>query len=98
MSDLTVQDAYARRATAQLLDVREDFEVAESMIPGALHIPMNQLHERLNELDTSVEVITVCRSGNRSGQVAEALNTEGFTAHNMAGGMIAWQQAGLPIE
>lgn len=98
MSDLTVQDTYERQATAQLLDVREDFEVAESMIPGALHIPMDQLQERLSELDKTVAVITVCRSGNRSGQVADALNAAGFTAHNMAGGMIAWQQAGLPIK
>ena len=98
MSDLTVQEAYERRATAQLLDVREAFEIAESMISGAVHIPMDQLHERLTELDKSVEVITVCRSGKRSGQVADELTAAGFTAHNMAGGMIAWQRAGLPLK
>lgn len=98
LSDITVHEAFERRATTQFLDVREDFEVAESMIPGSLHIPIGQLNERLGELDAAVEIITVCRSGNRSGQVADALNAAGFSAHNMAGGIIAWQQAGLPTS
>lgn len=41
-------------------------------------------------------MIAVCRSGNRSARVAEALNGAGFTADTMAGGMISWTQAGLP--
>ena len=98
LSDISVHEAYERSATVQLLDVREEFEVAESMIPGSLHIPMGQLNERLGELDAAVDVITVCRSGNRSGKVADALSTAGFRAHNMAGGIVAWQQAGLPTS
>ena len=96
MAEITITEAEQRRATACILDVREDFEVEEGMIPGALHIPMGQLQARLGELDPNVPVIAVCRSGNRSAQVADALNGAGYTADTMAGGMTAWTRAGLP--
>ncbi|WP_026531433.1 rhodanese-like domain-containing protein [Arthrobacter sp. H41] len=96
MPEITVAETNTRRGADQILDVRESVEVAEGMIPGALHIPMDELHARLNELDPAVPVIAVCRSGNRSGTAAEALNQAGFTASTMTGGMIAWQRAGLP--
>jgi rhodanese-related sulfurtransferase len=96
MAEITVTETDQRRSTDQILDVREDFEVADSMIPGALHIPMDQLQARLPELNPAVPVITVCRSGNRSARVADALNGAGFTADTMTGGMVAWIRAGLP--
>ena len=96
MPEITVDDANARRNQEQVLDVREDFEVAEGMIPGAVHIPMGELGARLAELDKERPVIVVCRSGNRSARAAEALNTAGFTADTMGGGMLDWQEAGLP--
>jgi rhodanese-related sulfurtransferase len=96
MAEITITEAEQRRSTACILDVREDFEVAEGMIPGALHIPMGQLQARLSELDPAVPVIAVCRSGNRSAAAAEALNGAGYKADTMAGGMTAWTRAGLP--
>ncbi|MGV0108930.1 rhodanese-like domain-containing protein [Arthrobacter sp. CP30] len=96
MAEITINDTNARRPSAQILDVREDFEVAEGMIPGALHIPMGDLQARLPELDPAVPIIAVCRSGNRSARVADALNSAGFSADTMAGGMTAWTRAGLP--
>ncbi len=96
MAEITINEADQRRSNARILDVREDFEVAEGMITGALHIPMGQLQARLSELDPAVPVIAVCRSGNRSARVADALNGAGFTADTMTGGMIAWTRAGLP--
>ena len=98
MAETTIQDTNDRRTRDQVLDVREDFEVAEGMIPEALHIPMGDLNRRLNELDRSRPVIVVCRSGNRSARVADALNTAGYTADTMTGGMTAWQRAGLPVR
>lgn len=68
------------------------------MIPGALHIPMGQLGSRLGDLDKDRPIIVVCRSGNRSAVVADALNQAGYTADTMAGGMTAWQRAGLPTR
>ncbi|MDN5886968.1 MAG: rhodanese-like domain-containing protein [Micrococcaceae bacterium] len=96
MPETTITETDQRRRTEQVLDVREDFETAEGMIPGAVHIPMGQLNERVEELDANRPVIVVCRSGNRSAQVADALNAAGYTADTMAGGMSAWQGAGLP--
>ena len=96
MAEITVPEAQQRYTDEQVLDVREDFEVNQGMIPTALHIPMGQLGARLDELDKNRPIIVVCRSGRRSATVADALNQAGFTADTMAGGMIEWQQAGLP--
>lgn len=98
MAEITVPDAQKRYTQDQILDVREGFEVAEGMIPGALHIPMGQLGSRLGDLDKDRPIIVVCRSGNRSAVVADALNQAGYTADTMAGGMTAWQRAGLPTR
>lgn len=98
MAEITVPDAQKRYTQDQILDVREGFEVAEGMIPGALHIPMGQLGSRLGDLDKDRPIIVVCRSGNRSAVVADALNQAGYAADTMAGGMTAWQRAGLPTR
>lgn len=96
MPDFTVVETDARRGTDRILDVRKNVEVAEGMIPGALHIPPGELHARLNELDPAAPVIAVCHSGHRSATVADALHQARFTASTMTGGMIAGQHAGLP--
>lgn len=98
MAEISITEADERRSTARILDVREDFEIEECMIPEALHIPMGELQERLSELDLATPVIVVCRSGNRSAHVADALNGAGFSADTMAGGMISWTRAGLPTS
>ena len=53
MAGISITEADQRRNQAQILDVREDFEVAEGMIPGAIHIPMGELQARLAELDAA---------------------------------------------
>ncbi|MFD1214213.1 rhodanese-like domain-containing protein [Arthrobacter sp. GCM10027362] len=98
MPGIDIHQAEARRTSAQVLDVRENFETAGGMIPGAVHIPLGELGARLAELDRTRPVIVVCRSGNRSARAADALNGAGFTAETMAGGMTAWQQAGRPTR
>ncbi|PRB71700.1 rhodanese-like domain-containing protein [Arthrobacter sp. MYb213] len=98
MPEITITDTDQRRAKDQILDVREDFEVTDGMIPNAIHIPMGELSSRLNEIDRARPVIVVCRSGNRSARAADALTAAGFSADTMGGGMVAWQQAGLPIN
>lgn len=98
MAEIAVPHAEQRYTIDQVLDVREDFEVREGMIPTAIHIPMAQLDSRLRELDRNRPIIVVCRSGNRSAAVADALNQVGYTADTMAGGMTAWHRAGLPTR
>ncbi len=75
----------------QLVDVREPVEVASGMLPGAVNIPMSNFVERMHELDPARPVVLVCRSGNRSGQVAEYLSGHGFTdVVNLTGGMLRY--------
>lgn len=73
-----------------IIDVREDEEVAEGVIPGAKHIPLGSITERLNELDKSKEYIIVCRSGGRSGRACEFLAAQGYDVTNLEGGMLAY--------
>ena len=78
-----------------LLDVREpwEFERAAIRIEGArtLHIPMNTIPQRLDELDAAQPVVCICHHGMRSAQVAAFLERQGFEAvYNLAGGIDAW--------
>ena len=79
-----------------LLDVRTDAEWADGRISGAVHIPMDQLMGRLDEVGD--RVVCVCAVGARSGRVAEYLNAQGYQAVNLEGGIYAWAGAGLPVE
>lgn len=81
----------------QLLDVREAYEWAAGRIPDAVHIPMGHLNARVDEIARDRLVVCVCRVGNRSQAVTDALNRAGFEAANLDGGVVAWQQAGLPF-
>ncbi|TKC15879.1 rhodanese-like domain-containing protein [Robertmurraya kyonggiensis] len=73
-----------------LIDVREDEEVAEGMIPGAKHIRMNDIPARLDELDKDKEYIFICRSSRRSENVCYYLQDQGYKVTNMVGGMLDW--------
>ena len=84
-----------------MLDVREDSEVAEGMILDAIHIPLGKLADRMDELANSREkaIIVSCRSGHRSAAACAKLRKEGFeTVYNLRGGVMAWQNAGLPLQ
>jgi rhodanese-related sulfurtransferase/rubrerythrin len=75
-----------------LLDVRQDFEYAEGHLPGAGHIPLPELSERLGELDKKLPLLTYCRSGARSLAAANMLAGQGFSeVMSLKGGMLAWQ-------
>ncbi len=77
-----------------LLDVRQDFEYAEGHLPGARHIPLPELSERLNELERNLPIVTYCRSGKRSLAAANMLVGQGFQeVMSLEGGMLAWQRA-----
>jgi rhodanese-related sulfurtransferase len=78
-----------------LLDVREQTEWDAGHIEQAVHIPMGELNARVDEIPSDRPIVVVCRSGNRSQAVTDALNRAGWTAHNLEGGMYAWQSAGL---
>ena len=86
---------------AVIVDVREDKEWNEHHIPGAVHIPLAQLNERLSELKQYKDspVITQCRGGKRSAEAQIALKSAGFSkVYNMDGGIQAWDKEGLATE
>ena len=74
-----------------LLDVRNIQEVLFSKINGSIHIPMNEIMNRINELDSNKEIIIQCKSGKRSAKVCEYLITQNFNnVKNLKGGIISW--------
>lgn len=83
---------------AVLLDVREPDEWRAVRAPGALHIPMSQLSASVDRLPSDARIACICHVGGRSAVVAEALVGAGYDAVNVAGGMDAWEAAGLPVE
>jgi adenylyltransferase/sulfurtransferase len=73
-----------------ILDVREPHEYQICNIGGHL-IPLGDLPRRVNELDTSKEIVAHCRSGVRSAKAVNFLRQAGFKkVHNLAGGILAW--------
>jgi rhodanese-related sulfurtransferase len=73
-----------------LIDVREEEEVQEGMIPEAKHIPMGEIPNSLDQLDKQKEYIFICRSGRRSENVCHYLQEQGYKVRNMIGGMLEW--------
>ncbi|MEO6031357.1 MAG: rhodanese-like domain-containing protein, partial [Burkholderiaceae bacterium] len=70
-----------------------EFALASIRIDGAqtLHMPMNEVPQRLDELDATQPVVCICHHGVRSAQVAAFLERQGFEAtYNLVGGIDAW--------
>jgi len=85
-----VRQRLASGETLRIIDVREPAEWSSGHIPGAKHIPLGSIVQRLNELDKHAEYIIVCRSGGRSSLACEHLESMGYQVVNMPGGMSEW--------
>jgi len=97
MSDFETIPASEVPEGASILDVREEYEWAAGHVAGALHIPLDQLPERLDELDADEDLFIICRTGGRSMRAAQWLAGLGYCATNVAGGMDMWFEAGRPM-
>jgi rhodanese-related sulfurtransferase len=86
------------RNGAQGVDVREQYERDAGHIADTLHIELDQLTARVEELDRERPVVFYCRTGSRSALAAQAFAAAGFEAHNLDGGLKAWVKEGRPIE
>ncbi|KAB2312563.1 rhodanese-like domain-containing protein [Betaproteobacteria bacterium SCN2] len=85
---------------ALLLDVRDDNEWAAGRLPNARHIRLAELSKRLSELEKYKDkpIVVYCRSGHRSARACALLKKSGFAnPNNLVGGIMAWQQANLPV-
>lgn len=88
-----------RENGAAFVDVREPDEWAEGHMPGAIHIPLGELAQRIDELPGERPIVTVCRSGKRSLAAVDTLEAAGRTgAKSLAGGMLEWVKLGRPVE
>jgi len=87
----TVASLIEKEADFVLLDVRESVEWEICSLPNAVRIPKGEVRDRLEEIDTTKDIIVYCRSGVRSGTIANFLRGVGFDrAQNMRGGIRAW--------
>lgn len=97
MSDTMSVSVNELAANAVILDVREDYEWDAGHVDGALHIPLEQLPGRFEELDPDVDVNVICRTGGRSFRATTWLSQNGYSAFNVVGGMGAWFEADKPM-
>ncbi|MDB5968458.1 MAG: sulfurtransferase [Hydrocarboniphaga sp.] len=76
---------------AVLLDVRLPEELAIAALPGAVNIPLNDLPERIGELNPKAPIAVLCHHGVRSERAARFLERSGFgDVSHLAGGIDAW--------
>jgi rhodanese-related sulfurtransferase len=103
LSAAELRDRIASSNPPMLIDVREEDEYRGELghIAGAHWIPLKELPERTAELSNakSRDIVAICRVGVRSATAAAILTGLGFEhAWNLKGGMIEWNEAGLPVE
>lgn len=105
--NLTVEEYKAQFYDAEqdhvLLDVRTVEEYEEVRIPGALHIPLDELTDRIEEVEELADkpLVMVCRTGVRSIMAAQILRVSGLDdaeIFNIKEGTMGWIQSGYPYE
>ncbi|HEX9832936.1 MAG TPA: rhodanese-like domain-containing protein, partial [Mycobacterium sp.] len=85
---------------AVILDVRPDPEYTAGHLPGAVHIPLEELTQRLSELPPGREIVAYCRGRYcvLAHDAVRLLSSHGMTARRAADGILEWKLAGLPID
>jgi rhodanese-related sulfurtransferase len=83
---------------AALVDVRDPDEYQAGHIAGARLVPFERLSAETVGLEEGGRVVFYCRTGDRSSTAAAAFEGSGFEAYNVAGGLAAWADSGLPLE
>ena len=101
MIDLTPEQLAERikAGKVRVIDVRTAEEVAEGTIPGAEHMPLDQFDPAKLGADDGREIVLYCRSGRRSAMAGAMLaEVTGQPVQHLAGGIMAWEAAGQPLE
>lgn len=83
---------------AQLIDVRATHEWEAGRIPGAAHLPLDELPQRAGEIEKGRPAVVYCRGDSRSTMAAQALGEAGYDAVSLRDGIVGWAEAGLPLE
>ncbi len=96
MRDISVKDLKARLdggEDIEIIDVREDWEVSQGMIAGAIHIPMDDIPDSMDKIAKDKPVVIMCHTGRRSEQVVLWLESEDYdNLYNLVGGIAAWSR------
>lgn len=89
----------AQAGKITLVDVREANEWAEMHVPGAVHAALSTLPQTIATLAADKPIVFYCRSGQRSARAIEVATAAGkpYDTH-VAGGILAWRAAGLPVD
>jgi rhodanese-related sulfurtransferase len=98
--DVDVTALAAARGSVRLVDVREPSELDGILghLAGAERVPLRTVEESCATWPREEELVVVCRSGGRSARAAAQLVRQGFTrVMNLRGGMLAWNEADLPV-
>jgi rhodanese-related sulfurtransferase len=83
--------------SAQVIDVREDYEREAGHVAGTRHIVLAQVAASAGSIDPERPVIFQCRVGSRSLMAAQAFRRAGFDAYSMSGGVLRWADEGRPL-
>ncbi len=86
------------RGEVQLIDVRQPDEYDAGRIAGSRLVVLSELAASAETIDRDRPVVFYCRTGARSAMATEAFSGAGYDAHNMAGGLVDWEAAGLPLD
>ncbi|HEX2016145.1 MAG TPA: rhodanese-like domain-containing protein [Solirubrobacteraceae bacterium] len=98
VSPQRVAELLSEQPELQIIDVREPYEYEAGHIAQARHIELERLASEASSIDRERPVIFHCRLGVRSAMATQAFRASGYEAHSMAGGLMAWAQAGLPLS
>jgi len=91
LTPVELRQRLERREPLVLLDVRQDWETRLCRLDNTVHIPVEEIELRSDELDPAAEIVVYCHQGVRSAAVAEYLRGLGFAnARNLSGGLDAW--------
>jgi len=98
--EISVEDAKAMYDDGALIvDVRTAQEYESFHIPETLSIPLDELEDQLEFIPMSLDIIMVCRTGNRSSEGRDILLEAGFPrVTSIQGGVVDWVEAGYPLE
>lgn len=77
-----------------LIDIRSNQEYAGGHIDGAQNIPLSKLPKKLEKLSKEQPIVVICRNGVRGREAVDMLQSSGFDASNLVGGIMTWRKDG----
>jgi rhodanese-related sulfurtransferase len=97
IEEISVHELHALGSDATIVDVRETHEWEQAHVSHARHVALGTVPDRLDDFDGAPTYV-MCQVGGRSMRACEFAAASGHSVVNVAGGMIAWLEAGFEIE